>query len=194
MEKELNRVPTENMFAQRMKEYREEAGLNQQEIADKLGVKRAAYAHYESGNRQPGFSFLGDFSKLSGWTPSYLLGLSEHRTLDQEADAAKLARQGDPEAVEAAALIRQTAKNLLNRANKGENDAPTYDVFLKPLARLCDQVDKIQKYISGYSIDERGNITRSVSAELWDPTDNDKEVLEIFKAAYEASNDLMKGF
>lgn len=193
MEKELNRVPTENMFAQRMKEYREEAGLNQQEIADKLGVKRAAYAHYESGNRQPGFSFLGDFSKLSGWTPSYLLGLSEHRTLEKEADAYAAQIRGDAKTVAAAALIRQTAKNLLNRANKGENDAPTYDVFLKPLAILCDQIDKIQKYIDGYSIEE-GKTTRFVSVELWDPTENDKEVLEIIRAARDASYDLMKGF
>lgn len=193
MENEKEIVNVESAFTQKLREYRNTIGINQQEMADRLGVKRAAYAHYESGSRQPSFSFLRDFCKLSGWTPSYMLGLSEHRTLDQEADAAKLAQQGNKEAVDAATRIRQTAMNLLNRANKGENDAPTYDVFLKPLARLCDQVNRIQKYISGYSIED-GKITRFVSAELWDPTDNDKEVLEIFKAAYEASNDLMKGF
>ena len=190
----------DGIFPQRMKEFREESRLNQKDIAEKLGINRVTYIYYESGKRQPGYVFVRDFSKLSGWTPSYLLGLSEHRTLEKEADAAQL--HGDPEAVEAAALIRQTAKKLLDRTNKGESDALTYEIFLKPLARLCDQVDKIQKYINGYSTNEKGEISRSVYAELWDTSkadkdkenDRDKEVLEIFKAAYEASNDLMKGF
>lgn len=183
---------TEDIFPQRMREYREENGLSQKDIAEKLGINRVTYIYYESGKRQPGFTILHDFSVMSGWTPSYLLGLSEHRTLDQEADAAQL--HGDTRTVEAAALIRQTAKNLLDRTNKGENDALTYDIFLKPLARLCDQVDKIQKYIDGYSIDEKGNIKKLEAAELWAPTDNDKEVLDIFKNAQQAFNDLMKGF
>ena len=75
------------IFQRRMKEYRIKVGLNQQEIADLLEIKRAAYAHYENGNRQPGLKFFSDFIKLSGWTPSYLLGLSPHQTIEKEVDA-----------------------------------------------------------------------------------------------------------
>ena len=178
----------DDIFPQKMKEFREESGLNQKDIADKLGINRVTYIYYESGKRQPGYVFLRDFSKLSGWTPSYLLGLSEHRTLDQEADALQM--QGDEKAIEASSLIRHTAINLLSRINKGEDDAPTYDVFLEPLARLCDQVNRIQKYISRYSIGEKTKIP------LFIPSDLEQEIaaLEIVKTAYQATHDVMKGF
>lgn len=143
------------IFTQRMKEYREEAKLSQQDIADKLEVKRASYAHYESGNRQPGYSFLRDFSKLSGWSPSYLLGLSKYKTLEHEADAAQLALEGDPGVAEAAVQVRQTAKNLLNRYNAGE--AGVYVDYLELLARLCERIDSSQKYLI-YKKDECGGM------------------------------------
>lgn len=133
----------EEVFPQRMKEYREVTGKSQKDIADQLGFNRVTYIYYESGNRQPGYTFLRDFSKLSGWSPSYLLGLSKYRTLTEESDAAQL--HGDDKAVEAATIIRQTAKSLLDRYNAGENRI--YNDYLEPLARVCESIDRTQEYL-----------------------------------------------
>ena len=40
-------------FAQRLKELRKERGLTQQELADRLGLKRAALGAYEEGRAEP---------------------------------------------------------------------------------------------------------------------------------------------
>ena len=175
-------LKTNEMFSQRMKEYRTEAGLSQLEIAKKLGVNRTAYAHYETGNRQPGLSFLSDFSNLSGWSPSYLLGLSQYRTLDQEADAFQLTPEGASEAAAAASLIRQTAKKLLDRYNKGEERI--FSDYLEPLANVCNQVDNIQRYFS-YEKAPSNKIVKEAYADFDDQ----------FQAAYKACNALLeRGF
>ena len=186
--------PIEQIICQRIKEFRVEKGLSQQEIADRLKINRATYANYENGKREPSAAFIRNYSKLSKYSPSYLIGLSDYKYIAEEADAAVLSRQGDSEAVIYAAKIRQTAKNLLDRYNKDASEFPTCANFIEPLSRLCDQVDKIQKHIDGYSTDEKGEVTKLVSAERWTMGDNDKEVLDIFKNAHKACNDLMEGF
>lgn len=169
----------EEIFPQRMKEYREEAGLSQKEIADKLGFNRVTYIYYESGNRQPGYSFLRDFSKMSGWSPSYLLGLSEYRTLEQEADAAQL--HGDGKSIEAATMIRHTAKSLLDRYNAGNNHI--YEDYLEPLAHICEYIDSSKEYLV-YGEDGSGRSWKNAS---WS---------DVNKAAdtYRAVNTLLSSF
>ena len=172
----------DGVFPQRMREYREEAGLNQKEIADKLCVNRVTYIYYESGKRQPGYVFVRDFSRLSGWSPSYLLGLSQYRTLDQEADAFQLTPEGASEAAAAASLIRQTAKKLLDRYNKGEERI--FSDYLEPLANVCNQVDNIQRYFS-YEKAPSNKIVKEAYADFDDQ----------FQAAYKACNALLeRGF
>lgn len=171
------------LFGKRMKEYRDEAGLNQQEIADKLGVKRTAYAHYESGKRQPSFEFLTEFSKLSGWTTSYLLGLSEYKTLTQEINAARLINVQNSEAASAAKKIYDTIGNLLARIDRGEVDF--YDNYLEPIARISDLVNKAQRSIKRFTINEEGDKVRDVFIDFFD----------YFIPAYNACTDLLnRGF
>ena len=75
------------VFPKRMKEYREGANLSQKEIAEQLRINRVTYIYYENGDREPGYQFLRKFSRLSGWSPSYLIGLSIYKTTEQEVDA-----------------------------------------------------------------------------------------------------------
>ena len=67
----------DDVLPQRMREYRVGKNWTQQEMADRLGINRVTYIYYESGKRQPSYTFLYDFSKLSGWSADYLLGLSD---------------------------------------------------------------------------------------------------------------------
>lgn len=46
------------MFKNQLKFYRKQLGLNQQQIADKIGVTRQCYAHYEQGIREPNLDIL----------------------------------------------------------------------------------------------------------------------------------------
>jgi DNA-binding XRE family transcriptional regulator len=43
-------------FAGRLRELREKAGLTQEQLAERAGVKRDAVARWESGRREPGWS------------------------------------------------------------------------------------------------------------------------------------------
>lgn len=43
-------------FAARLREMRESAGLTQEQLAEKAGVKRDAVARWEAGKREPGWS------------------------------------------------------------------------------------------------------------------------------------------
>jgi transcriptional regulator with XRE-family HTH domain len=43
-------------FAARLREMRESAGLTQEQLADRAGVKRDAVARWEAGKREPGWS------------------------------------------------------------------------------------------------------------------------------------------
>lgn len=47
-----------------LKEYRNKAGLTQQELADILGIKRSAYAYYEIGKTTPNIQTLIDIAKI----------------------------------------------------------------------------------------------------------------------------------
>lgn len=59
--------------AEILKSLREQHGLSQQEIADKLGIDRTTYVKYESGSSKP-VRKLSELAALFGVTTDYLLG------------------------------------------------------------------------------------------------------------------------
>lgn len=50
----------------RMRYYRIQCGLTQQQIADALNINRTTYTKYETGVSEPSFEFLGKISKILG--------------------------------------------------------------------------------------------------------------------------------
>lgn len=59
--------------AEILKSLREQHGLSQQEVADKLGIDRTTYVKYESGSSKP-VRKLSELAALFGVTTDYLLG------------------------------------------------------------------------------------------------------------------------
>lgn len=59
-----------------IKDLRESMGMNQQELAEKVGSieSRAAVSRIESGNRKLRLSNIEDFAAALGVSPGYLLG------------------------------------------------------------------------------------------------------------------------
>ena len=66
-------------FAGRLKQLRQEHGMNQQELADRLGISRSAVGMYEQGRRDPDFELLDAIADLFGVDLSYMLGSSDVR-------------------------------------------------------------------------------------------------------------------
>ena len=67
------------MFAERLKIARGGKGFTQQAVADCIGIKLAAYQHYEYNVRKPSFEVLVKLCLLLDVSSDWLLGLSDTR-------------------------------------------------------------------------------------------------------------------
>lgn len=65
------------LLGKRLKELREETGLTQKQLADKLGINSVTYLHYEKAQREPPLSLLADIAVLYDVSVDYLLGLED---------------------------------------------------------------------------------------------------------------------
>lgn len=66
-----------SLLAKRLKRLREELGLTQAELAEKLNIKRATYARYETGENKPKHQTLKKIAKFYGVSVEYLLAEEE---------------------------------------------------------------------------------------------------------------------
>ena len=64
-------------FASRLKKLREEHGLSQAELADKLGVSRGSISFYENKSRVPDIDVLLSLCNYFSVPSDYLIGLSD---------------------------------------------------------------------------------------------------------------------
>ena len=62
------------MFAQRLKELRNNYGLSQESLAKKLGLAQQTYGHWETGRTQPDQNTLIRLANFFNVTTDYLLG------------------------------------------------------------------------------------------------------------------------
>jgi transcriptional regulator with XRE-family HTH domain len=58
----------DRQLATKLKEFRERAGLNQTEVAMKLGFTQSAVNQYENGKRTPNFETLVKLAEIYGCT------------------------------------------------------------------------------------------------------------------------------
>lgn len=73
------------MLGERLRKLR--GSRTQQEIADKLGISRARYSHYENEHVQPDTDMLQRMASLHGTSIDYLLGRTTSRTLEEQEQA-----------------------------------------------------------------------------------------------------------
>ena len=64
-------------FSKIAKELREEAGLSQQKLADKIGLSSSAIARWELGQSEPGFNAILAYTIFFDVSADYLLGLED---------------------------------------------------------------------------------------------------------------------
>jgi len=68
-----------SIFSKRIRDIREDADLNQQEVSRALNVNYKTFGRYERGEREPQIQFIADFCRHFGVSADYLLGLSDTR-------------------------------------------------------------------------------------------------------------------
>ena len=66
---------------QRLKDTREDADMNQTEVAAYLGMSQSGYSKYETGENDVPTSVLIKLSKLWSVSIDYLLGVSDKREI-----------------------------------------------------------------------------------------------------------------
>lgn len=63
-------------FSKIFKQIREQSGLTQQQLANKLGISRSAVGMYEKGEREPNIETLELIAKTFNVDMNYLLGIN----------------------------------------------------------------------------------------------------------------------
>lgn len=83
-------------FPQRLRKLREERGMLQRELADKLNVSRVAVTQYEQGKRFPEWDTLRKIADIFGVSIDYLLGRVDDRNLSLADGTLAAHRTDDP--------------------------------------------------------------------------------------------------
>lgn len=72
-------------FSERLRQLREERGLSQEELAEKLNINRSSITHYESGGKRiPRHERLNAIADFFGVSVDYLLGRSNSKEFTQD--------------------------------------------------------------------------------------------------------------
>ena len=69
-------------FGKKLKELRKQAGMTQQQLADKLGITKSVVSYYELSERTPSPEVLKDLALIFRVSADYLLGIERSKTID----------------------------------------------------------------------------------------------------------------
>ncbi|MFA5385105.1 MAG: transcriptional repressor LexA [Eubacteriales bacterium] len=72
------------IFAKRLKECRENAGLSQRDLAKKLHMSNANVSRYEKAEHGPGRSAINDLANFFNVSPAWLMGANVHKYTDDQ--------------------------------------------------------------------------------------------------------------
>lgn len=69
-------------FSAKLKDLRKQAGMTQQQLADKLGITKSVVSYYELSERTPSPEVLKDLALIFRVSTDYLLGIERAKTID----------------------------------------------------------------------------------------------------------------
>ena len=67
---------------EKIKDLRVNSGMNQVQLAKRLGVTKSAVNSWETGTNSPSLSFIIKLAQIFGVSTDYLLGVNERLTVD----------------------------------------------------------------------------------------------------------------
>lgn len=80
-------VEEREIFAQRLKEARDERDWTQSRLAEEAGLTASAISQFESEDREPNFGSIVKLAHALEVSPAYLAGLEEYEATDEETRA-----------------------------------------------------------------------------------------------------------
>jgi len=110
-------------YGARIKKLRVEAGLTQEEMANKTGCTRSAIASWETGKREPKFETLEMLASFFNVSADYLLGRDRQRILQNPLAAhyeSQLPIDDDEELLKT--IERMLERRRQKRAAKKDNE------------------------------------------------------------------------
>ncbi len=75
------RMELAKTIGKRLRAAREESGLNQRDVADKLGLTRAQYTHFETGRTLISLEYLLKLPFILDKPMTYFLGIDDTQTI-----------------------------------------------------------------------------------------------------------------
>ena len=69
-------------FSAKLRDLRKQAGMTQQQLADKLGITKSVVSYYELSERTPSPEVLKDLALIFRVSTDYLLGIERAKTID----------------------------------------------------------------------------------------------------------------
>ena len=69
-------------FGLKLKELRKQAGMTQQQLAEKLGITKSVVSYYELSERTPSPDVLKDLAIIFHVSTDYLLGIERAKAID----------------------------------------------------------------------------------------------------------------
>ncbi len=66
------------LFAERLRDLRTERGLNQSELAEKIGTTQRKVSYWETGKVEPDFLSLSKLAEFFSVSIDFLVGLKEY--------------------------------------------------------------------------------------------------------------------
>lgn len=98
-------------FNENLRDVREQKGLSQKEVAEKIGVAKSTYSLYESGNREPNVQTIKKISDVLNVSADKLLGIdNEPMTLAAHFDGDEYTEDELEEIRQFAAFVKNKRK------------------------------------------------------------------------------------
>ena len=131
---EINRTPR-MIFADRLSLSRKGAGMTQKDLADAIGVSKAAVEKWEYGEREIGLENLIKISGTLKVPTDYLLGLSDYGSTVN------------------AATMNDRIKSILSKAKqKGEIHFFLFELTLRQYIEQCSLMAQLSESISKHGV------------------------------------------
>lgn len=119
-------------FGTRLQQARQRAGLKQEEVARKFGVRQGTVSSWEHGEREPSADTIARLARLYGVTADWLLGL------DIGKSPVEVAREIRSAAYRWARVLEETAR-------QAEVDSQRAEQLQERLRRIQEMVDQLAK-------------------------------------------------
>lgn len=145
------------MLGERLERLRVEHGLSQDQLAEAVGLTRAAVSHYEKGRRRPDFDTvrkLADFFRVS---TDYLLGLTDQPSPQEGSKIEVFARRLRESRIKKGMEIRELAERLKLSESylSGLEENPLRYPGVTTLNRLAEMLDVTSAYLVGDTNDPK---------------------------------------